>query len=193
MDTSASTVGTTSNDNMRFGKFIIDSSHIFYRTELSAAFVNLRPIVPGHVLIVSNRIVPTMDQLRDDEYADMWNSVRTVQSILRKHYTDVTAFNVAVQDGKAAGQSIPHVHVHVLPRRGNDFERNDDVYDQLEEWVPKSNIAKHSSKNNKIDVPDDNDRIDRTYEMMKDEASIYRTILLEGQTNKTNDDSTSKL
>jgi diadenosine tetraphosphate (Ap4A) HIT family hydrolase len=36
------------------------------------------------------------------------------------------------QDGPAAGQTVPHVHVHVLPRRAGDFARNDDVYDELD-------------------------------------------------------------
>ena len=36
------------------------------------------------------------------------------------------------QDGETAGQSVPHVHVHCLPRRTGDFKRNDDVYDALD-------------------------------------------------------------
>ena len=36
------------------------------------------------------------------------------------------------QDGETAGQSVPHVHVHCLPRKAGDFKRNDDVYDALD-------------------------------------------------------------
>ena len=39
---------------------------------------------------------------------------------------------LAIQDGAAAGQTVPHVHVHVLPRRPGDFEPNDEVYDAMD-------------------------------------------------------------
>ncbi len=37
------------------------------------------------------------------------------------------------QDGEAAGQTVKHVHLHILPRRKGDFKRNDDVYDKVKE------------------------------------------------------------
>jgi bis(5'-adenosyl)-triphosphatase len=173
--TSPSSPPTTTSD-MRFGKFLIPSPHIFYRTQRSAAFVNLRPIVPGHVLIMPERIVATMDELTEEEYLDMWKSVRTVQRILKQHYSDTTAFNVAVQDGRAAGQSVPHVHVHILPRKGGDFERTDDVYEELDQWAPRDEL-KETKMSGGIDVPDDENRVDRTDEMMADEAALYRSLL----------------
>lgn len=42
------------------------------------------------------------------------------------------SLTLAVQDGPDSGQTVPHVHVHVLPRRAGDFADNDDVYDKLE-------------------------------------------------------------
>ncbi|KAL3932855.1 MAG: hypothetical protein SGBAC_010655 [Bacillariaceae sp.] len=158
---------------MRFGKFLIPADHIFLRTTKSAAFVNLRPIVPGHVLVMPETIVPNMEQLSTEEYTDLWLTVRQVQSALAKHFK-VDAFNVAVQDGRAAGQSVPHVHVHILPRKSGDFERNDDVYDALEAWTPKEGMLKEKAK---IDVPDDEDREDRTDQTMAAEAATYKQII----------------
>lgn len=186
---SAAPTSPSSTDNnpgdMRFGKFLIPQASIFSRTSLSAAFVNLRPIVPGHVLIMPRRIVPLMADLTTEEYTDMWLLVRKVQAMLQQHY-GATAFNVAVQDGKAAGQSVPHVHVHILPRKSGDFERNDDIYEALEEWAPRSDMVKERTN---IDVPEDEDRVDRTAQMMADEAAMYRRLL--GEVEGVDGDSSS--
>jgi bis(5'-adenosyl)-triphosphatase len=188
------------NDNSGdayFGKFAIPAASIFYRSpsELSIAFVNLRPIVPGHVLVMSARAVARLEDLTDEEHDDMWRTVRVVQGILKQQYADNAnaaktasdktasssasslSFNVAVQDGRAAGQSVPHVHVHILPRSAGDFARNDDVYQELEEWAPRPVAADTNGSSNAMDVPDDDQRRDRTREEMAQEAAMYREII----------------
>eukprot|EP00536_Pseudo-nitzschia_multiseries_P018035 jgi/Psemu1/227558/e_gw1.2077.8.1 len=177
---------TNDDGSMRFGKFLIPEASIFGHSPSSSgaataaaaskkafAFVNLRPIVPGHVLVAPTRVVPHLSDLTADEYTELWNLVRSVQSVLKKAYPGTTAFNVAVQDGRAAGQSVPHVHVHLLPRAGGDLERNDDIYDALEAWAPTEAMAEAKEKTD-IEVPDDADRVDRTMQMMADEAAMYR-------------------
>jgi bis(5'-adenosyl)-triphosphatase len=114
-----------------------------------------------------------MEDLTAEEYQDMWESVRVVQKMLQKQY-QASAFNVAVQDGRAAGQSVPHVHVHILPRVDGDFERNDDVYDELQAWAPRQRLSCNKPT---LDVPEDDDRKDRTSEQMAAEAAIYRSLL----------------
>ena len=173
---------TATCQGLIFGRFKISPSQIFYHstTQLTSAIVNLRPIVPGHVLVIPQRVVPKLSQLTTEEYDDLWRSVRIVQNALEKHY-DAGGFNVAVQDGKEAGQSVPHVHVHILPRIKGDFERNDDVYDALEDWAPTDAMVKNKMEDKnkmELNVPDDEDRVDRTMGHMEDEARLYRTLLL---------------
>lgn len=170
-DTSSSPVGTT--EHAQFGRFRIAPEHIFYRSDTSIAFVNLRPIVPGHVLVMPKNNVPHLRDLSDSEYLDVWSTVRTVQAILeQQNQEQELSFNVAVQDGRDAGQSVPHVHVHILPRTPNDFARNDDVYTELEEWAPRG-----TDKTASLNVPDDSRRRDRTPEEMAEEAAMYRRCL----------------
>lgn len=167
------------DDQLIFGKFKIDKSQIFYESasRLTNGIVNLRPIVPGHVLVIPKRITPKLADLTDEEYDDLWRSARTIQKALEGYY-NATGFNVAVQDGRSAGQSVPHVHIHILPRKEADFERNDDVYDELEAWAPTEAMVKEKMKNKVgLEVPDDADRRDRTMKMMEDECMIYRKLL----------------
>ena len=145
-------------------------------------------------------MVPHLSDLTEEEYVDLWTTVRKVQTMLAKKYFNTAAeatggnasanananaapaFNVAVQDGRSAGQSVPHVHVHILPRSYGDFERNDDVYDELEAWAPtaKDGEAKkqqQQQQNAKLEVLEDADRKDRTMEQMGEEADEYRKLM----------------
>ena len=159
--------------DVMFGRFKILANQIFYRSNHSFAMVNLRPLVPGHVLVVSNRIVPLLSDLCDYEYEDLWKTVRKVQHVLKQEYS-CDAFNVAVQDGEGAGQSVPHVHVHILPRYRGDMERNDDIYDKLEMWAPRK---EYSQTKTCLEVPDDNERRDRTIDEMAEEAGLYQSLM----------------
>jgi bis(5'-adenosyl)-triphosphatase len=114
-----------------FGPWVIAPSQIFFESRLSYGVVNLKPIVPGHVLVISKRIVPRFGELSSDEVIDLYSSVHTITKRLEVAF-GVDAFNIAMQDGVNSGQSVPHVHVHILPRRPNDFRHNDDVHKEIE-------------------------------------------------------------
>ena len=101
------------------------------RTNTQYAFVNLKPVVPGHVLVSPRRCSPRLAGLSPAEVTDLFSLAARVGAAVEPHYR-ASSLTLAVQDGPAAGQTVPHVHVHVLPRVGGDFPRNDDVYTELE-------------------------------------------------------------
>mmetsp|Transcript_25687 Transcript_25687/g.41060 ORF Transcript_25687/g.41060 Transcript_25687/m.41060 type:complete len:244 (-) Transcript_25687:296-1027(-) len=115
-----------------FGPIRVPSTQVFIETALSFGLVNLKPVVPGHVLIVSRRVVPRFSDLTSEETADIWNLAKRVGAVIEPHF-GATAGTYAIQDGAAAGQTVPHVHVHVLPRRSGDFPNSDDVYEKIEQ------------------------------------------------------------
>jgi bis(5'-adenosyl)-triphosphatase len=185
------TLQSQPTENILFGRFRISQSQIFHRSSsgLTFAMVNLRPIVEGHVLVVPFRIVPKLKDLTDEEYADLWFTVRMVQRMLEKHYfsnyTDnprLFGFNVAVQDGVSAGQSVEHVHVHILPRKKGDLARNDDIYDEMQDWAPTEQLRQfkqsHGLGRESLHVPADEQRRDRTLQEMENEANLYRDSFL---------------
>ncbi|KDQ18219.1 hypothetical protein BOTBODRAFT_29559 [Botryobasidium botryosum FD-172 SS1] len=147
---------------------------VFFRSATSFGLVNLKPILPGHVLIVPNRVVPRMSDLTNEEVADIFQSARDVGKVLEKVY-DAEAITMACQDGPAAGQTVPHVHVHVIPRRFTDFGGdNDKVYPELEksEVVLEAELIDTYAK--KAEAPflkvDNDSRKPRSLEEMEKEA-----------------------
>jgi len=162
-----------------FGKFKIPNrDQVFYASEHCLGIVNLKPIVPGHILVVPKRVLPRVSDLTDEEAADLMKSVRKIGPRLERHY-EATALNIAIQDGKDSGQSVPHVHVHILPRKPKDIEPNDKVYDEIENW---SHEDQHGhKKEGKLEVPPDEDRKPRTMKEMRIEAEQLRTLFPENQ------------
>jgi bis(5'-adenosyl)-triphosphatase len=93
--------------------------------------VNLKPLLPGHVLVSPLEVRPHLSDLSAAEIADLFQTVTRVQRTLKRVY-HADAFNVAVQDGEVAGQSVPHVHVHIIPRTKGDAGGDDKVHEWLE-------------------------------------------------------------
>jgi bis(5'-adenosyl)-triphosphatase len=93
---------------------------VFYQTAHSFALVNLKPLLPGHVLVAPRRVVARLRDLTPAECGDLFATVTRVGRALERAYPATTALSVAVQDGADAGQSVAHVHAHVVPRRPGD-------------------------------------------------------------------------
>uniref|UniRef100_A0A8C1BLH6 Bis(5'-adenosyl)-triphosphatase n=1 Tax=Cyprinus carpio carpio TaxID=630221 RepID=A0A8C1BLH6_CYPCA len=113
----------------RFGQHIVKSSAVFLKTELSFALVNRKPVVPGHVLVCPLRVVERFRDLRPDEVADLFMTTQRIADVIEKHF-QASSLTIAIQDGPEAGQTVKHVHVHVLPRKAGDFDKNDSIYDE---------------------------------------------------------------
>ncbi|KAH0608614.1 uncharacterized protein H6S33_001748 [Morchella sextelata] len=113
-----------------FGAFLV-TSQVFYRTAHSFALVNLKPLLPGHVLVCPNRVVPRLKDLSTEEVTDLFLTVQKIGKAVERIYK-ADALNIAMQDGAAAGQSVPHVHTHIIPRQFQDLEKEDQIYTMLE-------------------------------------------------------------
>ncbi|KAL4893020.1 HIT-like domain-containing protein [Aspergillus ambiguus] len=118
---------------IHFGPFLV-TSQVFYQSPLSFALVNLKPILPGHVLVSPRRIVPRVTDLTPNETTDLFLTVRRVARMIERVH-GATSLNIAIQDGVDAGQSVLHVHTHIIPRRKADLDHRggtDAVYDMLD-------------------------------------------------------------
>jgi diadenosine tetraphosphate (Ap4A) HIT family hydrolase len=77
------------------------------------------PVTPGHRLVVPRRHVASVFDLTAAERQGVWDLVAVVREEVLA-LPGVLGVNIGVNDGPAAGQTVPHAHVHVIPRRPGD-------------------------------------------------------------------------
>ncbi|KAA0707972.1 Bis(5'-adenosyl)-triphosphatase [Triplophysa tibetana] len=82
--------------------------------------------------------------LHPDEVSDLFMTTQRVADVIEKHF-QATSLTIALQDGPEAGQTVKHVHVHVLPRKTGDFERNDSIYDESDRQQQKQVVRMTSA------------------------------------------------
>jgi diadenosine tetraphosphate (Ap4A) HIT family hydrolase len=97
----------------------LDPEHKCMENEHSFAFPDAYPLADGHTLVVPRKHVSSIYELSADEQSAVWDLVAEVrQRLLTGLKPD--GFNIGVNDGEAAGQTVEHAHVHVIPRRKGD-------------------------------------------------------------------------
>ena len=100
------------------------------------AIYNIAPILPGHSLIIPRWHVQSLMELDDDEICEMVLFSRNVVRLLQKVF-GATGFNWTIQEGEEAGQTVPHLHLHLIPRMPGDLPRPGDWYPKLVESEEK--------------------------------------------------------
>jgi len=89
------------------------------KNDLAFAFLTYIPVVTGHVLISPIRCVPRFDDLTDLEKEAIFDLRKKVKNVLIKTF-GAEGFNYAWNEGKVGGQSVPHFHLHMVPRKKGD-------------------------------------------------------------------------
>jgi bis(5'-adenosyl)-triphosphatase len=150
--------------------------------------VNIKPILPGHVLVIPHRQCQRLTDLGADEVTDLFTTVQKVQRMLARSCFAASdsnspgkiedgSFNIALQDGPDSGQTVRHVHCHIIPRRKYSNE-GDEIYDRLQS--EEGNVGgglwdlsrpKQARKFPKIEEAE---RKPRSAEEMNREAAFYR-------------------
>ena len=92
---------------------------LIYEGELVFISQDRYPASPGHLLIVPIRHVPHYFDCTPQEVSELWDCVNLARQIIEKdHKPD--SYNIGINVSKAAGQSIPHTHIHLIPRYEGD-------------------------------------------------------------------------
>ena len=94
-------------------------SHKVYEDEKTLAFLDIRPVNPGHALVVPKKHSLDVFEIEESQWNAVMNTVRTVALALEKSLAP-TGINLAMNNRSGAGQIVFHAHVHVMPRFPND-------------------------------------------------------------------------
>ena len=99
----------------------LNESRIIYENDLWVAIWDGYPVSMGHTLLIPKRHCSTYLDLNMAEAATLMGSIKEVVNILKMKY-GAKDFNIGVNCGKNAGQTVMHCHIHIIPRYEGDCE-----------------------------------------------------------------------
>jgi diadenosine tetraphosphate (Ap4A) HIT family hydrolase len=97
----------------------LDAARILQDTPLAVAYRDAFPVSKGHCLVIPRRHIASWFDATPEERSDMLGLLDEARArVQRDHGPD--GFNIGINDGAAAGQTVPHLHVHLIPRYAGD-------------------------------------------------------------------------
>jgi diadenosine tetraphosphate (Ap4A) HIT family hydrolase len=101
-----------------------DSRRIVSESQLTWTVFDAFPVSPGHALVVPKRHIASPFDATDNEMAEIWKALRKIADLLIANPPEACrkpdGFNIGVNCGQAAGQTVMHVHWHLIPRYAGD-------------------------------------------------------------------------
>jgi len=94
---------------------ILENDHCY-------AIYDMYPVTLGHMIIIPKRHFAYYFGINHEENQAIFQLLDKAKNILVNKYDDITGFNIGVNVGEDAGQTIFHCHVHLIPRRKGDLE-----------------------------------------------------------------------
>ena len=95
----------------------LEPAEIVYQDEQAVAFLDHRPLFPGHVLLVPRRHIVTLADLPESDTASFFETVKRLETAVERGMEADGSF-IAINN--IVSQSVPHLHVHIVPRRRKD-------------------------------------------------------------------------
>ena len=120
-----------------FCEIVCNENRTIAENELAWAFLTYTPITPGHTLVIPKRCVSTFEELTQEEIVAIKELSTEVKHALIKAF-DLDGFNFAFNEGEKCGQSVPHFHLHIVPRKVGD----NGIY----EYEPRSFLYRPGSR-----------------------------------------------
>ena len=92
---------------------------IVYEDDFTIAFLDISPCAEGHTVVIPKQHFEKFTDMEEEDAGNLFASVQKVAKAVEKAL-NIQASNIGLNNGKAAGQEVPHVHVHIIPRYEGD-------------------------------------------------------------------------
>jgi len=94
-------------------------AHRVYQDDRVCAFLDINPLSRGHLLVIPNRKTERVDAMPEEDAAALGRVLpRLARAVMAA--TGAEAYNILSNTGSMAGQAVPHVHFHIIPKYGED-------------------------------------------------------------------------
>ena len=94
---------------------VLDPARILAEDELTVIYKDGFPVSPGHTVVIPRRHFPTLFDATEAEQIALLRALNQCKTLLDElHHPD--GYNIGINQGVAGGQSVPHLHIHVIPR-----------------------------------------------------------------------------
>ena len=100
----------------------LEDSRKIFEDDLFIVIRDVYPVTNLHTLLIPKRHVPSYFDLNEQELIRLQGLIEDQKNLILKEDKEVTAFNIGINDGIDAGQTILHSHIHLIPRRAGDAE-----------------------------------------------------------------------
>jgi diadenosine tetraphosphate (Ap4A) HIT family hydrolase len=97
----------------------LPKERVWLESKDSLAILDAFPLTAGHTLVIPRRHVLSVFELPEEQLQDLVAVVAKVRKVLKAKYNP-DGFNIGTNDGVAAGQTVAHAHIHIIPRSKGD-------------------------------------------------------------------------
>jgi histidine triad (HIT) family protein len=107
---------------------------VLYEDDDIMAFMDIKPINEGHSLVITKKHAVLVDELAEELYLKLFHVGRRIAMKIKEIFPETKGIMYFIADGEHAGQEVPHVHLHIIPRKPNDgfdFTFDPAYYDRL--------------------------------------------------------------
>ena len=97
----------------------LPEEQVLARTDRAGACYDRCPVSRGHVLVIPEDHIGSLLELPEKDLTELWSLVAYIRNQLKVQYQPA-GFNIGINEGVAAGQTVAHAHIHIIPRYAGD-------------------------------------------------------------------------